>query len=87
LRIKQIEDIVFTTKSCPRLYKFLAYDEFDMNKVEKDMHRDIPEAYHYTKDVIEQVFDVKVKNLREYFDLSDDLISVYGGPPNLKPSH
>ena len=42
-----------STRSCPRLYKFLAYDEFDMNKVEDDMHRDIPEAYHFTKDVIE----------------------------------
>jgi hypothetical protein len=42
-----------TTRSCPRLYKFLAYDEFDMKKVEEDIHRDIPEAYHYTKEVIE----------------------------------
>ena len=76
-----------STKKCPRLFKFLAYDEFDMEKVEKDMIRDIPEAYFYTKDVIENIFETKVKNLREYFDLSDDLISVYGGPPNVKSAH
>ncbi len=86
-RIPAQVDKVMTTRSCPRLYKFLAYDEFDMKKVEEDIHRDIPEAYHYTKEVIEQIFETKVENLRQYFDLSDDLISVYGGPPNTKSVH
>jgi hypothetical protein len=76
-----------STKKCPRLYKFLAYDEFDMEKVQSDIDRDIPEAYHYTREVIEDIFQTKVKNLREYFDLSDDLISVYGGSPNHKSAH
>jgi hypothetical protein len=49
-----------STKKCPRLYKFLAYDEFDMEKVENDIDRDIPEAYHYTRDVIEDIFQTKV---------------------------
>jgi hypothetical protein len=87
MRINVAYDQMMTTKNCPRLFKFLSTDEFDLEKVMSDIHRDIPEAYHYTKDVIEQVFDRKVNSLREYFDLSDDLISVYGGPPNTRPAH
>jgi len=58
-----------------------------MQKVQEDIDRDIPESFHYTREVIEDVFQTKVKNLREYFDLSENLISVYSGPPNIKPAH
>jgi hypothetical protein len=87
MRINVAYDQMMTTKNCGRLFKFLSTDEFDMEKVMSEIHRSIPEAFHYTKDVIEQVFDRKVNSLREYFDLSDDLISVYGGPPNTRPAH
>lgn len=75
------------TKVCPKLYSFLANDKFDMAKVQEDIQSDIPEAFTFTKQVIEKLFGTKVNNLREYFDLSDDLISVFGGPPNTRPQH
>jgi hypothetical protein len=58
-----------------------------MMKVENDIKRAIPEAYDYTLAVIETLFETKVTNLRHYFDLSDDLISVYAAPPLMKPLH
>ena len=75
------------TKVCPKLYSFLANDKFDIAKVQEDIKSEIPEAFTFTKDVIEKQFGTKVSNLREYFDLSDDLISVFGGPPNTRPQH
>jgi hypothetical protein len=56
MRVPLYFDELMSTKKCPRLYKFLAYDEFDMEKVQNDIDREIPEAYHYTREVIEDIF-------------------------------
>lgn len=56
LRIPTQFDELLSTKSCPVLFKFLAYDQFNMEKVLDDIKRDIPESYRYTKSHIESLF-------------------------------
>ena len=40
--------------------------------------QDIPDLFNFTVEVMNEVFSVNIDNLREYFDLSDFLISLYG---------
>ena len=66
------------TKSCPKLYKFLSHDGLNMTLVQQEIMQDIPDIFNFTVEVMNEVFSVSIDNLREYFDLSDFLISLYG---------
>ncbi len=78
IRIPIYIDNVMSVRTCKILIRFLAWDEFDMQRVEEEIRRDISYSYLFTKELIETIFNTIVHNVREYFDLSDDLISLYG---------
>ena len=78
LRVPHKVDSILGKHDCVKLYEFLIYDKFAMEKVQQYVMNELSELFIRTKTFLENKYNVKINDLRDYFEASDVIISDYG---------
>ncbi|CDW71688.1 acid phosphatase [Stylonychia lemnae] len=74
IRITNEIDKIMNYKSSTVLREFLTKDKFDIFKVEQEIVDIFGSVYTDKKKELQQKYGVEIKNLRDFFDISDQII-------------
>jgi len=77
IRITNEIDKIMNFKSSTVLKEFLTKDKFDILRVEQDIKKRFGNVYDLRREELELKYSVKINNLRDFFDISDQIICEY----------
>eukprot|EP00347_Sterkiella_histriomuscorum_P008199 403346001 len=77
VRVPYQIDSIMGHKSSTELREFITKDKFDIIKVESKIKEIFADIYVSNQADIKRKFDVTVTNLREYFDMADQMVCDY----------